>query len=291
MASAQQTLLGPAPEDANVSALANDQTTDHESCVVGGFFGDLLCDMTLFFAEITDASFAMLNVFLSVPPFSTVDDAGNQSATYTAWSLFRGIANGLFVVAFLVIIYAHVTGVGVSNYSIKRMLPRIIVASLLVNLSFYISSLAVDLSNIVGGTLKDVMQAAGTQAIADNGTLVEAKPPAHGTWTQIGGSILLVGGTTGALVGTALFGTFAAFLPILASAVIAIVTTVLILMIRQILIIVFIVISPLAFAAMILPNTTKYFDKWKSLFIPILLVFPAVSLLYGAGYTSKRGGR
>lgn len=284
---AEPTRLGPAPTDANVAAMANDGTSDHATCGIPGFFGGLLCGFTVFFSELTDASFAMLSVFLEVPPFTELDNAGNQSGTYVAWSLFRGIANGLFVVAFLVIIYAHVTGFGVSNYSIKRMLPRIIVASLLVNLSFYVSSLAVDLSNILGGTIKDLLEAAGNQAIADGKLVDSADRPGHDTWSQVAGSVLLISASAGAGAALIMYGGFAVFLPVLTSAVVAIVTTVLILMIRQVLIIVFIILSPLAFAAMILPNTTRYFDKWKSLFIPILLVFPAVSLLYGAGYIAS----
>ncbi len=283
----EPTILGPAPTDADVSGIANDQPADHATCGIPGFFGGLLCGFTIFFAELTDASFALLSVFLNVPPFTILDSAGNESGTYVAWSLFRGIANGLFVVAFLIIIYAHITGVAVSNYSIKRMLPRIIVASLLVNLSFYVSAIAVDLSNIIGGTLKDVMEAAGNQAIADGSLVDGASRAGHDTWSQLAGSILLITATAGAGTALIMYGSFAVFLPILTSAVVAIVTTVLILMIRQVLIIVFIVLSPLAFAAMILPNTTRYFDKWRTLFIPILLVFPAVSLLYGAGYIAS----
>lgn len=296
------TATAAAPTHGDIERLAGEGGIEHTTCGMSGFFGSLLCDFTIFFAEITDASFALLNIFLHVPPFTILTSTGGESSVYSSWSVFRGIANGLFVVGFLYVIYSHLTGIGVSNYNIKRMLPRIIIAALLVNLSFYITALAVDLSNVLGTTLRDVMVDASNQAIFDdadnpvmydeNGNLVNtgqiaSRPDGHGTWSQIAGSTLLIAGTAGAAVSTLMYGSFATFLPILTSAVVAIVTTVLILLIRQVLIIAFIILSPLAFAAIILPGTMKYFEKWRSLFIPILLVFPAISLLYGAGHIAS----
>lgn len=43
----------------------------------------------------------------------------------------RNIANVVFVVMFLVVIYSLLTGRGVGNYNIKRMLPRFIVGAIL----------------------------------------------------------------------------------------------------------------------------------------------------------------
>ena len=40
-------------------------------------------------------------------------------------------------------------------------------------------------------------------------------------------------------------------------------------------------LAPLAFAANILPNTEKWFEKWKDLFVTMLVMFPIVSLLFG----------
>lgn len=56
-----------------------------------------------------------------------------------------------------------------------------------------------------------------------------------------------------------------------------------ILIVRQAAIILLIAVSPLAFAAWLLPNTENLFKKWISMFKGLLVVFPVVSLLYGAG--------
>lgn len=278
--------LGPIPSTGDVNTLKVEpgQEAERTVCGVSGFFGEMLCGLTTFAAKITDASFYMLKIFLEVKPFSTLDDAGNATATYTAWSLFRGIANGFFVIAFLMIIYSHLTSIGLNNYNMKRMLPRLIVGALLVNMSFYLSSLLVDLSNILGTTIVDLMRGVADAAVNEDGVPLK---PGSGSFEQSAGLVLLVGAGAAAAGSALLYAGLPVLLPVLASALVALVTTVLILMLRQVLIIVFIILSPLAFAAILLPNTSQYFDKWKSAFIPLLMVFPAISLLYGAGYLAS----
>lgn len=278
--------MGPLPQDADIAKLKaiTAEETERSVCGISGFFGELLCGLTIFASKITDASFYMLKIFLKVKPFSTLDGAGNTSATYTAWQLFRGVANAFFVLAFILVIYSHLTNTGLSNYNVKRMIPRIIIASLLINLSFYISSLMVDLSNIVGVTLVDLMRGVADTAVNQDGVPVA---PTNGTFEESAGSVLLVGAGVAAAGAAVLYAGLPVLLPVLVSALVALVSTVLILMLRQVLIIVFIILSPLAFASILLPNTSQFFDKWKSAFIPILMVFPAISLLYGAGYLAS----
>lgn len=54
----------------------------------------------------------------------------------TAWDAIRGISNILFIILFLVIIFSQLTGVGIDNYGIKKMLPRLIIVAILVNVSY-----------------------------------------------------------------------------------------------------------------------------------------------------------
>lgn len=65
--------------------------------------------------------------------------------------------------------------------------------------------------------------------------------------------------------------------------VVALLTVGFLLIARKALIVLLIVIAPLAFVAFLLPNTEKWFNKWRSLFASMLLMFPVVSLLFGAG--------
>ena len=69
----------------------------------------------------------------------------------------RNIANIIFIIAFIFVIYSQLTSMGISNYGIKRMLPKIIVAAILINLSYYICAVLVDTSNIIGAQLQNLL--------------------------------------------------------------------------------------------------------------------------------------
>ena len=100
-----------------------------------------------------DWLYGKLNDSLETQPLNVTD---NKSGLYLAWNIMLGFANAAFIIAFLVIIYSQVTSAGISNYGIKKMLPRLAIAAVLVNISYYICAFAIDLSNISGHALQDV---------------------------------------------------------------------------------------------------------------------------------------
>ena len=235
------------------------------SCGVDGI-GWLVCPLMSFAGSLGDASYSAISYFLSIDKgiFKNQENGGLEQA----WSFFRDIANAVFAVIFLWVIFSQISNVGVSNYGIKKILPRLIIGALLVNLSFYICQLAVDLSNILGFSLKGVLEGAaskvGTQS-AEVSTF----------------NTLIVDGL--ALVGIGLFIFLAVSIPTIMALLLALLVVLVILIVRQAAIILLIAVSPLAFAAWLLPNTENLFKKWVSMFRGLLIVFPVISLLYGAG--------
>ena len=88
------------------------------------------------------------------------DDSATNTAGLTirqVWQNFLNIANVVFVIAFLIMIYSMATSTGLSNYDVKKMLPRLIIVVIAVNLSFYICAALVDLSNIIGAGLYNLI--------------------------------------------------------------------------------------------------------------------------------------
>ena len=235
------------------------------SCGVDGI-GWLVCPLMSFAGSLGDASYSAISYFLSIDKgiFKDQENGGLEQA----WKFFRDIANAVFAVIFLWVIFSQISNVGVSNYGIKKILPRLIIGALLVNLSFYLCQLAVDLSNILGFSLKGVLEGAaskvGTQS-AEVGTF----------------NTFIIGGI--ALVGVGLFIFLAVSIPTLLALLLALIVVLVILIVRQAAVILLIAISPLAFAAWLLPNTENLFKKWVSMFRGLLIVFPVISLLYGAG--------
>ena len=236
------------------------------SCGIDGGLGWLICPVMTFVANINDAAYGAISGFLDIKPAILSD--GNNSGAKQGWDFFRNIANAIFAVIFLWIIFSQISNVGVSNYGIKKILPRLIIGALLVNLSYYLCQIFVDLSNILGHTLKDALES-GAREI---GTTSEAA----GWGSAIAATIVGVGGV-------AAFAALAIGIPTLVAGFLAIMTVFIILVVRQAGIILLISMSPIAFAAWLLPNTEDLFKKWMKMFRGLLLVFPIISLLYGAG--------
>lgn len=238
-------------------------TSDSKStCGVAGV-GWIVCPVMNFLAGVMDGMFGYLSDnFLSTNP----ELVSSDSPTYKAWDVFRSYANVAFVIVFLIIIYAQITSVGISNYGIKRMLPRLVIAAVLVNISYYLCQLAVDVSNILGFGINQlfegIIKAAAPTSASGTGSTV---------WVTVVGGILVVG--AGLLL--------ALMSGIILPALLALAMIVLILLARKALIVILIVLSPLAFVAYLLPNTEDWFKKWWKMFSSVLMVFPVVAVVFG----------
>lgn len=242
---------------------------EKNSCGIDGM-GWLICPLMTFMGGIADASYSVISQFLNIRP-AIFDDRSDAVGAKQAWNFFRDIANVIFVLLFLWVIFSQVSSIGISNYGIKKILPKLIVGAILVNLSFYICQLAVDLSNILGFTLKEALEGAvsGVGGSSSNSAI------ASGLGAAVAGILVLTG--------TVLFAALAVSIPTLLSLMLVLLVVLVILIVRQAAIVLLISIAPLAFAAWLLPNTESLFKKWVSMFRGLLMVFPIISLLYGAG--------
>ncbi|MBH2008052.1 hypothetical protein I8H83_05630 [Candidatus Saccharibacteria bacterium] len=240
------------------------------SCDIKGI-GYIICPLMRFMGSLADAAWNVVKEFLTIKPLDTGSSGG--AATYNAWKTLRDIANVAFIVTLLIIVISQVTGGGFSNYNIKRLLPRIIVAALLMNSSYFLCVIAIDLSNIIGDSLQTVLSSLSPNSAYGQGNTIS-------NWSSVlglGGGILTFAGIGAVLI----YATLAAAVPLLTSVLIALSVTALVLVARYALIIMLVVIAPLAFVAYLLPNTQKWFDKWLSTFIVMLMLYPMVALLYG----------
>lgn len=242
------------------------------TCTIPGV-GWIVCPVVNFLASIADDIHNFLNEFLEVPAKPIFDQNGD---TYKAWSVMRNYANILFIIGFIIIVLSQVTSLGISNYGIKKLLPKLIIVAVLVNLSFPITAILVDLSNIFGYRLSEAVTSLTPKDLQE--TELKGDLFANGnTFGAIAASIL---GATALAAGIYFF--LATLIGILISVVVTGVVVVLLLTIRQAVIIMLIVAAPIAFATMLLPNTEGIYKKWMLIFKSLLLVFPIIGLLYGS---------
>ena len=239
-----------------------------------GAIGWIICPVVTFLASSMD------NIYGFIANFFRVDTITNNpnSTLYQMWSFVRDIANVCFVIGFLIIVFSQITSLGISNYGIKKTLPRLIIAAILVNTSYLLAAVSVDISNLLGYSIHSFFQ--GLMEHFNTGaqyTNTGVSVPEVPRWGVVAGGILA--GTT--VLGLAVHtGAIFMLVPLLVGAILAALVALIILAARQALIVIMVIISPLAFVAYLLPNTEKYFDKWRSAFLTLLFLFPIFSVLF-----------
>ena len=238
-------------DDVTTSATADDEEDPCEAGFLG--FGWLFCPG----ANLIDS---FLNGFLNWidSQLNWTILAENNTVIRERWQNFLNIANIAFAIAFLVMIYSMATSTGLSNYDIKKMLPRLIVVAIAVNLSFYICAAIVDIFNIIGNGIFGIIN------------------PDGDTWSVSVGvdGFVGFGATIVAIIGVVfIFGI---------SAIIALAIIFICLCVREIALIALVVISPIAFVCYLLPNTQKWFQYWADYFIRLLTIYPMFMAVWGA---------
>ena len=216
--------------------------------------------------------------------------SGGSESVKQAWGMFRDAANIAFVILLVFVVMSQITGVGITNYGIKKILPKMILVMVLINLSYILCVMLVDFSNILGNgfqALFERMSGDGPvtiNAFEDSAFIVKTEE--EPTWTiesilagvgVFAGIIALVGAiwkNPSILISLLLVGL---------GIVIAIFFLFMLLAVRKASIMVLTAISPLAMACYMLPNTKKLFDRWLDFFKALLLVYPIAGLLVGAG--------
>lgn len=198
----------------------------------------------------------MINEVLAID-VNPVEHEGFQKV----WRSIRDIANIFLLITLLFIVVSQVSGIGLSNYQIKVALPKLITATLLVNISLYISNLAIDFTNIL---------ASGIAQTINNFTIGIQIPDTtfENLIFRSSGNILIIG----AILALVLPGMFVAFL--------GVVSCIFIIAMRKTFLMLLILVAPLAFAIMVLPGGESVFNKWRKSFSTMILIYPAIQLVY-----------
>ncbi len=226
--------------------------------------------------------------------YSMQDEDNNLTGAYIAWSYIRGIANVAMIIILLFIIFSQLTGYGIDNYGIKKMLPKLIIVAILINLSFLICELVIDLSNIVGSGINQIFRTIGKDIIGTGSesliegfvghviTILFAAVGVVGAVAPVAISVIGVAGSEGG-------GVMIVILIVLALLVVlaAILLFFIMLGARMVIIILCTALSPLAFVCYVMPNTQGIYKKWWNLFKGALIMFPICGAIGGIGYMVK----
>ncbi len=190
----------------------------------------------------------------------------NDAQVYSIWASMRNVSSLFFILVFFLVIIG--TAAGFDNYTIKKVLPHLVAGAILVPLSWYICALVIDLSNVIGGG-----------AVALLSPIIGS--PKIDFDTAIGP---LFFGATGILaVGLVYFAFTTIGLGVLVTVLLGVLSAFITLVGRKILITLFIILSPFALLAWVLPNTEKWFSRWWTNFLRLVMIYPAFMLFVEAG--------
>lgn len=255
--------------------------------------GWILCPAIEISGNAVEGLYDMIkNSFLEIKASTLMASGG---PLHQAWEDFRDYANIIFVVLLAVVILSQLTGIGVSNYGIKKILPRLVMIAILVNLSFVICQLAVDLSNILGEGLEKLFHnfANGVTLTPPTGQMLgptELGEAAGSIVTRLtstaGTGILMLGGV--AIAASTWEFWLIPLLIFFLGCLIGVLFFAIILGVREAGIIILVALTPVAIVCYALPNTKKVYDKWFKLFSSLLFVYPIAGALMGGGLWASK---
>jgi hypothetical protein len=211
----------------------------------------------------------------------------------SAWSIFKNIASALLVIVMLVMVFSQAIGGGPFDaYTVRKMLPKLVAAVILMQLSWLLLKFAIDISNDLGSAIGKLMMAPF------------GGPNNMSLGNMIGNGVHVATGSTAGQAAFDVFATIATIgafiyaipaLPLLALYVIVgVFIAFFVLVLRKLLIIMLVILAPVAFVCWILPGTERYWKMWSDNFLKLLAMFPLIMALLSAGrifayITSKSG--
>ncbi len=202
-------------------------------------------------------------------PTGAACGAGNQTSEsyYTAWKSLRTIAIGMVVIMALIMIIAQALGFELFDaYTIKKVLPRMLIAVIGISLSWQLVQVMVQISNDIGNGVRFLIY----QPFIPQFTTFTINPTDSFALTIIGGA---------ALIGFGLIG----LLSFALTAALAVVIGFALLTFREIFIIFMAIFAPIAIACFILPSTEKVWKFWWENFSKALIMFPIIAAFIAIG--------
>src|SRR5665213_2256591 len=257
--------------------------TAQDDCAQSNVFAWMICPM-LDIAQ--KGSNALIGLFESQLSF-TVNDlgqgSGGSNSVHTAWSIIRTIASIALVVVMLVMVLSQATSWGsIDAYTVRKMLPRLVVAVILIQVSWNMFGFLLTAVNDISKGLADLMYYPfGGSANMDLGSLLHNAHVGTGGANSAAWTAGLLGAAgVGVILGVAAAPAVLAFV---VTATFALLTGLVALMFRKILIIACLIFSPLALLLWILPGTQKYWKIWWDNFTKALMMFPIVVAIVASG--------
>ena len=214
----------------------------------------------------------LVSVLMNVAAYS---DFIHADAVSKGWVVVRDICNMFFVVILLVIAFATI--LGQEEYGAKKMLPKLIMAAVLINFSKMLCGLMIDVASVIMLTFVNAFSAIGAANILNILGIDQITAVAETTDSST--SFAMV-------VGAYIFGLLYV---IIATVVVAAMLGMLVM--RIVMIWILVVLSPLAFFLQAVPGKgQQYASQWWSKWSSNLIVGPVIAFFLWLSFAALQTG-
>lgn len=207
--------------------------------------------------------------FLTIQVDAIFGDGGYSGL----FSIFRNIGAALLVIAGLVMVVSQAADLDIfSAYTIRKVLPRLIIAAIGMSLSWPLLQFIIGFFNDLGNSIGTIILQASGSSLGKG----YSGPP--------GDAIAAFVGTIVALVGSELihYGWYS-LLSLLIFIAIFVLVAFAVLALRLLAVLLCVVTAPLAIAAWVLPGTEKLWRFWKDTLLGALIMFPLIMAFLATG--------
>lgn len=272
----------------NTIKLKNDTIAGASDCVPSSlsFF---LCPLSNILDELIKGALNTIEKLLILPPL--LPGTGIE----TAVKGLTNVANAAYGLIFLIIIFANFIAIpGLDNYTIKKLLPKLIFVIIITQFAFLICSVLVDLGNILGNTIPSAITTAYNGKSAEQ-MITELFNPIKQLNTGVADlSSNPITGLTNIFTG---LGKWAMLFIVEIAAVVIAFIGMFYLIFRFAAVGILTIISPIAFAAWVLPNTEAFTKWWFKnylklvlMYVMVMIVLVSTAVLSSAFISAANGG-
>lgn len=253
-------------------------------------FGWVLCPATNFADNLYSFFKTLVNNLLFFE-----SDKYENNGLYDSWKVMVTLANTVLVLVAIVMIAAQIFNFEfISAYTVKKALPRIVIAAILIQLSWFMVTTGIQIVNAIGSGLYWLLVApfaskldfGNTDGILEMGPILAQNYSGTDKGNTVGNAVVFyyaIVGLGAAAVGAAVSGLWISIIIAAIGVVISLLVAIVTLVIREVLLIVLIAIAPLAIAFWILPGTNGLWNMWWKTFSKLLLMYPLIMLLFAGG--------
>ena len=220
-----------------------------------------LCSAFIGINQTTSVFDSFINTYMTTG--NTIFEGESKDQYKKAWTTFRNFGVILLVIAGLIMLISEVLGLAIVDaYTVRKVLPRLLIAIIGISLSW-------EFCKFVMGFFDDLGVAMGSIIYSSFGLKTDG--------IDIGatiGAYIFAGGATTA---TALLLGGMGLVSLMGTLLLSLLVAVIVLIVRQTALVALVLLAPIAIAAYVLPNTSKYANIWGNAFVGLLLLYPAAT--------------